>query len=275
MKDANFSEAQRGYIQSLDRGLQLLEILSQAEESMGLPELARLLDVDRSTVHRLLSTLQQRNYVVQEATTKRYHLGLKVIELSRRVVESINLRSISKPYLKRLVQETGESANLCVLASKHAICIDQETTSSPLAVTNDIGTPFLLHATAGGKVLLAYQSEYIQRLLLDEVAFTQFTPRSITDKQSFLAHLQRVREQGYAIDDEEHYLGVRCIAAPVFDFTDKVVAGITVSGPTVRVTLDRTPELAQIVIRAARDLSCDLGWQPKEDNREVEAIHPV
>ncbi|GAP15813.1 transcriptional regulator [Longilinea arvoryzae] len=250
---------QKSLIQSLDRGLQLLEIISQAKEPMGLPELSELLNVDRSTVHRLLGTLQKRNYVVQDAVTKHYSLGLKVIELSRRALDGINFRSIAKPYLKRLSKETGESTNLFILTNNHAVCVDYEASPSPLAVTNDTGIIYIMHATAGGKVLLAFMPEAIQQKVINSSPLPAFTPRTFTDASTLMMHLQQIRAQGYAIDDEERYVGVRCIAAPIFDHTGKNIAGISISGPASRVTLDKIPELAQFVVRAANDISAELG----------------
>lgn len=259
-KNSSFSPEQKSLIQSLDRGLQLLEKISLANEPMGLPELADLLEVDRSTVHRLLSTLQQRNYVVQDIQSKKYSLGMKVIELSRRGLDSINFRAIVKPYLKRLSKETGESTNLFVLTNDHAVCVDYEASPSPLAVSNDIGIIYFMHATAGGKVLLAFLPEQVSERIIRGSSLNSFTPRTIIDINSLQMHLLQIREQGYSLDDEERYIGVRCIAAPIFDHTRKVIAGISMSGPASRVTLDRVKELSKFVIQASEDISTALGY---------------
>jgi DNA-binding IclR family transcriptional regulator len=260
------SREQKSIIQSLDRGLQLLEIISLAKEPMGLPELADMLEVDRSTVHRLLSTLQRRNYVIQDAQNKRYSLGMRVIELSRRALDSINFRAIAKPYLKKLSKETGESTNLFILTNDHAVCVDYEASSSPLAVSNDIGIIYIMHATAGGKVLLAFMPENLSQKIIKGSPITSFTPRTITDANSLQMHLLQIREQGYALDDEERYIGVRCIAAPIFDHTRKAVAGISMSGPASRVTLDRVRELSKFVVQNAEDISAALGFTKNDNN---------
>jgi len=243
-----------------------LEIISQAKEPMGLPELAKILIVDRSTVHRLLGTLLKRNYVVQDPINKRYSLGLRVIELSRRALDGINFRAIAKPYLKRLSKETGESTNLFILTNNHAICIDYEASPSPLAVTNDTGIIYIMHATAGGKALLAFLPEAASQRIIMSAPLSALTPRTITDVNALQIHLQQVRAQGYALDDEERYMGVRCIAAPIFDHTRKVIAGISMSGPASRVTLDKVPELSKFVIRVANDISSELGYTGTNGN---------
>jgi len=260
-KGINEIEGTKGVIQSLDRGLLLLEIISQADEPMGLPELAEMLEVDRSTIHRLLGTLLQRNYVMQDPVSKRYTVGYKIVELSRRAIDGYSLRSAAKPFLKKLTRITSESSNLCVVAGDHAVCIDYEASPSPLAVSNDIGIEFMYQVTAGGKVLLAYMPEPKQESLIEQIEFKEFTPRSITTREQLVENLKQIREDGYAVDDEEHYIGVRCIAAPIRDYTSKVVATISISGPSTRITLDKSEEIAQTVIDVANEISRALGYQ--------------
>jgi len=260
MAKALRSEPRGSYVQSLNRGLQLLELLGLAEEPAGLPELSETLGVDRSTVHRLLSTLLRRGYVRQDPDSKRYWLGLKVVELSRLAIDRLSLRAVAKPYLKRLVRETGESANLAVMADDHALCLDHEPSPSALAVTNDIGMVFVLHATAAGKVLLAALPEAQQKELLETEPLSAYTPRTMTDFPTLQMHLQLVQQQGYALDDEERYVGVRCLAGPIRDHRGKVVGALSLSGPTTRVTLDRVPALAELVMRIAADISVEMGY---------------
>ncbi len=260
---SNDPESSRGTIQALDRGLYLMEILSRSDKPMGLPELAELLEVDRSTVHRLLSTLLQRNYVTQDPENKRYSVGYKVISLSRRAIDGYSLRATIKPYLIQLTQETGESSNLCVPSSDHAVCIDYEASPSPLAVTNDIGIEFLYHATAGGKVLLAFMPEEKRNQIINSYKLTEFTPRTITTRERLNNTLDTIRVQGYAVDDEEHYIGVRCIAAPIRDYSTKVIGALSVSGPSTRMTLANIPEIAAITIRIANEVSQALGYNPE------------
>ena len=258
-------EAPRSTIQSLDRGLQLMEILSQSDDPMGLPELAEILEVDRSTVHRLMSTLLQRGYVTQDPENKRYTVGYKVISLSRRAIDGYSLRVTAKPFLTQLTQETGESSNLCVPSGDNAVCIDYEASPSPLAVTNDIGIEFLYHATAGGKVLLAYMPENKRTEIIDNYELTEFTPRTITTRERFISTLDTIRVQGYAVDDEEHFIGVRCIAAPIRDYSNKVIAALSMSGPSSRITLAKIPEISSIVIRIANEISQALGYNPESE----------
>jgi IclR family transcriptional regulator, KDG regulon repressor len=249
-------------IQSLDRGLELLEFISQSKEAIGLPELAEMLGVNRSTAHRLLGTLISRNFVAQDPVTKKYSVGLKIIELSRQSIDGYSLRTICKPFISELVRETGESANLAVISGKYAVCIDHETSPSPLAVTNNIGVPFVLYATALGKAILAFLPEKKMQALISSIDFQSFTPRTISNSPVLETQIKEIQKKYYSLDDEERYLGVRCIAAPIFDHREKMVAAIGISGPTTRVTLDKLDVLIRNVKNTAFDISVQMGYPP-------------
>ncbi|MCC7354991.1 MAG: IclR family transcriptional regulator [Anaerolineae bacterium] len=256
------TESRANHIQSLDRGLQLLEFLSQSSEPMGLAELAGLLRVDRSTAHRLLGTLAQRDFVRQDPESKHYSLGLKVVELSRRAVDGLTLRIVARDRLRHLVHESGESVNLVVMVRDQVVCVDAEPSPAVLAVSDEVGAIYALHATAAGKILLAHLPDAQRTNLLSREPLPGYTLRTLTDLNTLQAHLQLVRQQGYALDDEERFSGVRCVAAPVRDRRSKVVAAISISGPATRITLEKVPELAGLVKKTASDISTALGYTP-------------
>jgi DNA-binding IclR family transcriptional regulator len=263
----------RNVIQSLDRGLIIMEYLSRSQDHMGLPELAQLLDVDPSTVYRLLGTLLNRGFVVQDPVSKKYTLGLKVIELSRRAIDTIQIRVTSKSYLRKLVDETGESSNLAIFSDKAAICIDHKMSQSPLAVTNEIGESFIYHATAIGKVILAFQPEDIREQILANYTFERFTHNTISSVGTLKNQLELIRNYYFSVDDEERFLGVRCIAAPIFDFTEKLIAGIGITGPSSRLSLDRFPSLITQVKKTGYELSIMSGFPQHKAYPIVDSIH--
>ncbi len=246
-------------VRSLDRGLQLLEFLGAAPEPLSLADLARLAGVDRSTAHRLLGTLLQRGYVTQDARGKRYRLGLKVVELSRQALGDLKLRTVAKGPLKELVRTSGEAANLVVREGDQAVCVDIEPSPAVLAVTNEVGAIFALHATAAGKVLLAHLPEPEMAAWLARHPLPAFAPRSVTDRASLDSYLKQVRRQGYAVDDEESHVGVRCVAAPIRNHQGAVAAALSLSGPAARVTLERLPYFVVLAQKAARGTSTALG----------------
>ncbi len=236
-------------IQSLARGLRILDLLGQAQDGLSITELAETLDVDKGSASRLVSTLARYGYAEKDEVTRRHHLGPQVVSLSRSVLTRLPLREAAKPYLRQMMEQTGECAHLAVLAQGKALYIDQVESPATLRVNAQVGTMNPLHCTALGKVLLAFGDVDFP------VNLDSFTPHTITDSEILHRHLDEVRGLGYAVDDEEFDQGVRCIAVPVFDFRGKAVGSIGISGPATRITYERLPELAQIVLEIGKSLT--------------------
>ncbi len=253
-------EARLVHIQSLDRGLQLLEKLALAPEAVGSAELSRVLGVDRSTVHRLLGTLQRRGYVQQDQATRHYRLGLKVVELSRQVLDGLAWPAVARGHLEALARDTGESASLVVVAGGQVMCVMHRPSAAALTVNDVVGVALVPHATACGKVLLAHATDGARATLLADEPLAAQTPRTLTDRAALTLHLKQIQQQGYALEDEERHTGVRSIAAPVWNHGAEVMAALSLSGPALRLTYDRLPVLITCVHQAAERLSAALGY---------------
>jgi len=243
-------------IQSLARGLKIMELMAVSEEGVGITELAEELGVDKSSASRLVHTLVSYGYAEQVPGTRRFRLGPQVVRLSRSLLTRMPLREEAKPFLRQLVDRTGECAHLAILAQGQALYIDQVESPATLRVTTGVGTLAPLHCTALGKCLLAFTDDVP---LPSELP--AFTPRTITDPETLRLHLEQTRRQGYAVDDEEYDYGVRCVAAPVYDFRGKVIGAIGISGPAGRMSLDHLPEYARIVMEASKGLSDRMSFK--------------
>jgi IclR family KDG regulon transcriptional repressor len=239
-------------MQTLARGLKILDLIANTDRALGITEIANLLDLDKSSVSRLVKTLVNYGYVQPDTTSRGYVLGRRVRQIGWHYLNRIPVREKAKPYLFRLVEETGECAHTSVYSEGKALMIDDVEAEASLRVVGGIGRKIPLHCTAVGKALLAFSDLPIPAHLESETA------RTMTDHDELLIHLEHIRAQGYALDDEEHQEGVRCIAAPVYDYMGTAIATIGISGPTVRVTDERIPWLARRVMEAARELSDDL-----------------
>ena len=236
-------------IQSLARGLKILELLGQSQEGASITELAESLGVDKGSASRLVATLARYGYAEKDEQTRRFHLGGQVVSLSRSVLTRLPLREAAKPFLQQLMERTGECAHLAVPAMGKALYIDQVESPATLRVNAQVGTMNPLHCTALGKALLAFGE-------LDLPARLEaFTARTLTDPRLLRKNLEQVRRQGYAVDDEEFDPGVRCIAVPVYDLRGKVAGSIGISGPSTRITREKLPELAKIVVEVGKALS--------------------
>jgi IclR family acetate operon transcriptional repressor len=236
-------------IQSLGRGLRILDALGEATDGATLSDLTAILEVDKGTASRLVSTLVSYGYAERDETTRRIFLGSRVVTLSRSVLNRLPLREAAKPFLRELMERTGECAHLAVFSQGKALYIDQVESPATLRVNAEVGTMNPLHCTALGKVILAFCGAKISPKL------ESFTPATIIDPSRLIIQIEQILKQGYAVDDQEFETGVRCIAAPVFDFRGKGIASIGISGPASRVTPDRINPLAEIVVGIAGDLS--------------------
>ncbi|MBN2148746.1 MAG: IclR family transcriptional regulator [Anaerolineales bacterium] len=236
-------------IQSLARGLKILDLLGQAQGGASITELAETLGVDKGSASRLVATLTRYGYAEKDQVTRRFHLGPQVVSLSRSVLARLPLREAAKPYLRQLMEVTGECAHLAVPAQDKVLYIDQVESPATLRVNAAVGTMNPLHCTALGKALLAFGGLDLPDRL------ESFTPRTITDPEALHRHLDEVRRQGYAVDDEEFDPGVRCVAVAVFDYRGKVVGSIGISGPATRLTPERLPALAATVVEIGKALS--------------------
>lgn len=246
-------------IQSLQRGLAILEIIAKKGKGITMAEVSREIGLHTSTTFHLLRTLSTLGYLVQDESTREYLIGSKVFHLAASACTEVQLSKIAKPFLVEMAQETGEASHMAVLERGEVIVIDKIDGSSPVRVSDRVGYPRPAHCTAIGKTLLAYLPEPELKTFLEATEFRPFTAKTITSAPILEQELKRVRKQGYAFDDEEFAQGIRCLAAPVRNFTGHVVAAIGISGPVWRVSLDRVAHLTEFVKAMGLRLSQQLG----------------
>ena len=237
-------------IQSLARGLKILDTLREQDGNVTVTELAGMLEVNKSSVSRLLKTLTQHGYAERATGARGYLLGEKL----KGTVLTPRLRDLALPLLQQLVETSGESAHTAVYSRGKALIIDDIEPDISLRVSGGVGRLEALHCTAVGKCLLAFMKLEIPETLTKRTDYTLITPANLK------VDLDLVRKQGYAFDNEENYIGVRCLAAPVYGADASLVACLGISGPSVRMELGRIPDLAASVIKASQALSASLGY---------------
>lgn len=247
-------------IQSVDRAIDILNTFTFNKPELGVSDIVRELGLHRSTVHRFLMTLARRGYLEKNPETNTYRLGVKVFELGNIVFSQLDFYKTSKPYLEELVERTGESSHLVILSGDEVLYVDKVDNKEPLSLRSRIGLRYPATCTAVGKVLLAYLPEEKLDEIIGDGPLPTTTPKSITSPQRLKEVLKSVRTQGYAIDSEEANIGIRCIAAPISDFSSSVIAAISVSGPSLRMPPERDVELIPIVVEIAQRISAELGF---------------
>lgn len=245
-------------IQSVDRAVALLKAFSVAEPEIGVTELGRRLRLHKSTVSRLLASLERGGLVQQDRQSGRYRLGLQLVELAGRVLTQIDLRQVAQPYLQDMARASGETVNLGVLHDNAVVNIDQIVSARPIKHMGWIGRRNPLHCTAGGRAVLAHLApDEIERVLAGPLP--AHTPRTRVDPSALRQELALTRTRGYAISEEEFEPGLSAVAAPVRDFTGKVVAVVSISGPSFRLTASQAPAFGELVREAASGISSQLG----------------
>ena len=246
-------------VRALEKALSVLEHLSRIEGDIDLATLTLQLDMPKTTLLRLLNTLKKHNFVQQDERSRRYRLGWALIYLGQAANKVFNIVEFIHPYLEKLSRRSGETANLVFLDRNHAVYVDQVVSDNIIRGVPAVGAPLGLHCTAAGKVLLGWQSEEVVEQILKHAELHGLTDKTITERQALRLELERIRQQGWALDDEESELGGRCVAAPVFGKEGSLVAAISVMGPANRVNSDTIPALSDVLVKIAGEISQALG----------------
>jgi IclR family KDG regulon transcriptional repressor len=248
------------FIQSLQRGFRILEVVTRSEKGVAVAEIARETGLHVSTTFHLLRTLVVLGYVRQEDGSRKYRLGPKVFQLGAAAWSENHLAEIAAPHLAELARRTGETSHLAVRHRDEIITISKIDGSSPVQLSERVGYPRPAHCTAIGKVLLAWLPDGERKAFLAQARLESRTPKTITSVPQLEQELVKVQAQGYAFDDEEFTQGIRCLASPVRNFSGRVVAALGISAPVWRVSLDRVAELTNVVVMTGAALSEQLGY---------------
>lgn len=248
--------------QSVEKVLQIIETMAKNREPLRLQDVALMVDMPASTTLRFLNTLMKQGYVNQDPLTSRYFLTLKFTYIGSLVSSQISIRDIAHPYLIELSKKCNESVCLGIEQDMEIVYIDViDGPDGMLKITQRIGKLAPIHSTGIGKLLLLnYDMKQLDRIIAIK-GLKALTPNTITSKNELLKELETIKTQGYALDDEECELGARCISAGIKDYTGKYVAGISVSGPTTRLTMENIKTIKNVVIEIADKISEQLAYQ--------------
>lgn len=245
-------------IKSLDRAMEVFEFLSEAQ-GKALSTIAAEMKQSPATVYRILVTLEGRGLVEFDPVEQIWHIGPQAFVIGARFLRRTSLVDRARPVMRKLMEQTGETANLGVEKEGSILFLSQVETHATIRAFFPPGTLSPMHASGIGKALLAEMDEPRLRRAVEGRVMEAFTDHTITDFETLRDDLAAVRARGFSIDGEEKNLGMRCIAAPVFDVSGEAVAGISVSGPVSRVSAEDTDRLSRYVVAAAEALSLAIG----------------
>ena len=248
-----------GQVQSLTRGLSILEALANADGGLTLTDVARRVALPPSTTHRLLATLEKTGYVYQAGDLGLWYVGLQAFAVGSGFLANRDFVAQSHAYLRRLMEQSGETANLAILDGTEAVFIGQVQCREMMRLLVKLGSRVPLHASGVGKAIFAALPDEQIEAILTLRGLPRITPSTITAAETMWSALRVIRQRGWSFDDEEHALGTRCVAAPIYDEHAEPLGAISLAGPSSRLSDERIRQLGPVVAHTAEELTRRLG----------------
>lgn len=255
-----------GRIQTIDRTLMVLNCFSEHQTEMRLSEIAEGVGLNKSTAHGILNTLKYHGLINQDEESHRYRLGLRLMELGSRAASSLNIIQIAGPKIRKLCREIEETVHLGTIDGEEMVYVDKIESWQSMRIASSVGARLPAYTTSLGKAIMAFLNVDDLMKTIPNV-FRPFTPNTIMNMEDLLEELKKIRRNGYAIDNEEYSIGLKCVAAPIFNYEGKVKYSISVSGPEVRMTEGKMDMVTLLVKEVCADISEKIGY--KGDHKGV------
>jgi DNA-binding IclR family transcriptional regulator len=246
---------------AVERALTMLEAVAQESDGLSNAEISRKLNIPKSSASYILRTLEARGYLARDEETGKYRVGLKILSLSRGALGGRDVRGVALPIMRHLTHETGLTCHLAVLDGPDAVYIEKVEPEGFIRMDTWVGRRMRVHATSVGKAIVAHTPQERLEEILGKSGMEKRTPKTITTLPRLLRELEKVRAQGYAVDDEENNLGARCVAAPIFDERGSIEASLGLSGTTQQVSPHTMPRILEALKDAARHISMGMGYR--------------
>lgn len=246
---------------AVERALAMLEGVSQASEGLSNAEISRKLQIPKSSASYILRTLEKRGYLTRDPDSGKYRVGLKILSLSRGALSGLDVREVALPIMRHLMEKTHLTCHLAILDGSDAVYIEKVEPQGFIKMDTWVGRRMRVHATSVGKAMVAHiPQDRLQKILADS-GMEKRTPKTITTLPRLLKDLEKVREQGYAVDDEENNMGARCVGAPIFNQGGTIEASLGLSGTINQVNTQTMPRILDALKDAARHVSMQLGYR--------------
>lgn len=246
-------------VRVMDRTFDIIELLSQEQKPMSLTDISKATGISKSTVHRLLQAMHIRHYVEKDKNSC-YSIGLKLVELVSYHINGLELQTEAKPFLSVLRSELNLTVHLGILQADEVIYVEKMDLYPTTMLYSQIGYRSPAYCSSMGKCLLSCLSGEELDEALFNCKFEQFTPNTITNSRNFKQYLKKVRQQGWAMDDEEYTLGYRCVGAPIYDYRGDAIASISASGPITQISNEKLPMIVEQVKEAAMQISRRMSY---------------
>ncbi|HXL08587.1 MAG TPA: IclR family transcriptional regulator [Candidatus Bathyarchaeia archaeon] len=252
---------ERYRIHVIDRAAQILDCFGFDHQELSVSEIGAKTGLHRSTAHRILMALEYNDLIKQNPSTGKYHLGIKLFKLGHQAVSQLNLREICRPFLSRLMNDTKETIHLAVLDDDQVLYLDKVEGPHALRMPSRVGRYIPTYCTSLGKAMLSCLDDQEVKSILRRQTLKPHTENTVKNINQLLADLRSVRKRGYAVDNEEIEIGLRCVGAPLRDYTGGMVGAISVAAPSARLSEKNTPVIGRMVIAIAAGISQKLGFE--------------
>jgi IclR family KDG regulon transcriptional repressor len=252
---------ERYRIHVIDRAAQILDCFGFDHQELSVSEIGFKTGLHRSTAHRILMALEYNDLIKQNPSTGKYHLGIKLFKLGHQAVSQLNLREICRPFLSRLMNDTKETIHLAVLDDDQVLYLDKVEGPHALRMPSRVGRHIPTYCTSLGKAMLSCLDDQEVKSILRRQTLKPHTENTAKNINQLLADLRSVRKRGYAVDNEEIEIGLRCVGAPLRDYTGGMVGAISVAAPSARLSEKNTPVIGRMVIAIAAGISEKLGFE--------------
>jgi len=248
-------------IHVIDRAAQILDCFGFDHHELSVSEIGSRTGLHRSTAHRILMALEYNDLIKQNPETGKYHLGIKLFKLGHQAVSQLNLREICRPFLLRIMNKTKETVHLAVLDEDQVLYLDKVEGPHALRMPSRVGRHIPTYCTSLGKAMLSCLDDQEVKGILRKQVLKTYTPNTIRNLELLLADMRAIRKRGYSVDNEEIEIGLRCVGAPIKDYTGMMIAAISVAAPSARLTSQETRTVGRLVMEAAAEISEKLGYE--------------
>lgn len=249
-----------GRVQSIDRAISVLKCFSESRSELKLSEISEMLGLNKSTVHGIINTLKYNGLIDQDNNTQKYRLGLYLIELGDLVINSMDVRNIAYPIIDKISQKLDETVHIGILDGTEVVYVFKKESTRSIKTSTKIGFRIPAYYTADGKAMLANLDEDKLLKIIPE-KIRAVTPYTITDRDKLMQDLRKIKENGFAIDNQENVVGLFCVAAPIYDYSGKAKYGLSVTGPAIRFNNEKINEAITVISEAAKEISKEIGYR--------------
>lgn len=253
------ARSRSGQVQSLTRALSVLNLIAEQSPGLTLTAISKSLGLAPSTTHRLLTTLQEERYVQFDRDGSRWQIGMQAFVAGNGFLTSRDLATVARPYMRRLMEISGETVNLAIYDSDHVIYLAQVESREMMRVFSKPGNRVPLHCSGVGKAMMMAMSAHDVQHIIETQGLPRLTEKTIVTADELHRRLADCRAQGFAVDDEEHAVGLRCVATLIYDEHAEPLAALSISGPTARISHERLLELGKTTLEIAADVTAALG----------------